>query len=271
MSMLRIAEVFGHGVGNLGTSETRDRAERRCPFRNSPCTKSSKTDPLGICSLSNGAQATIICPVRFIEENRMFIDAGRIAFGTGVNIAPIPEVRVLRVNTKKIGKVDYLLAKLNENNEPVDFAALEVQAVYISGKSIRPAMRYFLQRQQLDENDCARRPDYRSSAQKRLMPQLSLKVPIFRRWGKKFFVAVDSLFFRELPEFPRVSAANSEITWLVYPFARAGEDYRIGSPEIVYSTWDDIAGALREGLAPEPEEIVEELRRQIRPARILSI
>jgi hypothetical protein len=35
------------------------------------------------------------------------------------------------------------------------------------------------------------RPDYRSSGPKRLMPQLQIKVPSLRRWGKKMAVVVD--------------------------------------------------------------------------------
>ena len=68
-----------------------------------------------------------------------------------------------------------------------------------------------------------RRPDFRSSAQKRLMPQLALKVPIFRRWNKRFFVAVDRTFYGELPTLKERSLGNSEITWLVYDFQRQAQ------------------------------------------------
>ena len=44
---------------------------------------------------------------------------------------------------KKIGKVDFLLAQV-EGGKAIDFAALEVQAVYISGKTIRPAFDQYL-------------------------------------------------------------------------------------------------------------------------------
>jgi hypothetical protein len=71
-----------------------------------------------------------------------------------------------------------MIAALNDQGDPADFAALEVQSVYISGTSIRPAFEAFLETGTLTE-DCERHPDFRSSAQKRLMPQLSLKVPVF--------------------------------------------------------------------------------------------
>jgi len=140
-----------------------------------------------------------------------------------------------------------------------DFAALEIQAVYFSGPSVRQPFNHFMRRRVVPEGS-ARRPDWRSSAQKRLMPQLALKIPIFRRWGKKFFVAVDSQFFGSLPRIKAVSGfANSEVTWLVYPFTKAGHRYEMGDPTKHFSTWDDVLTALREGVAPNPEEILQEL------------
>jgi hypothetical protein len=99
------------------------------------------------------------------------------------------------------------------------------------------------------------------------MPQLALKIPVFRRWGKKFFVAVDAGFFASMPEIRGISElANSEITWAVYPFSRSGNSHSIGTPEFRYSTWDDVQTALREGVAPAPQEILEEIQRKYEKA-----
>ena len=166
--------------------------------------------------------ATTICPVRFLEGGRMFVDAGRAAFGLGRQIVVAPEMRILHVprTGKRIGKIDFVIAALDAHGHATDFAALEVQSVYISGLSIRPAFNEYLATGHyaaIQRN----RPDYRSSAQKRLMPQLSLKVPVFRRWGKKFFVVVDAAFYAAMPPIREVSSVeNSEVTWLVYPLPR---------------------------------------------------
>ena len=155
--------------------------------------------------------------------------------------------------------MDFLIARLDDSGKPVDFAALEVQAVYISGQSIRPAFDHFLETGDLSE-DSKRRPDFRSSAQKRLMPQLSLKMPIFRRWGKKFFVAVDAAFFDALPTLKTVSADSAEITWLVYSFARDSKGgFSMGTPVIHHTHWDDVLTSLREGVAPERSELLDEI------------
>ncbi len=192
----------------------------------------------------------------------MFRDAAAIAFGRGAKCVAVPEVRVLEVlrdgKRKKIGKVDFLLARV-EAGEAVDFAALEVQAVYISGVTIRPAFDRYIRTGKLAD-DAKRRPDFRSSAQKRLMPQLALKVPIFRRWGKRFFVATDSSFFSELPRMSPQSSGNSEVTWLSYDFERQSEGgFRMSSPTVIHTLWDDVETALREGKAPEKSEILAQL------------
>ncbi len=269
MPLYEIAEVFGHHVDNHTAAAWRDRERKWCPFQDKKCTKDKKKDPLGICSLTDGDHVTSLCPHRFVQDQRIFSEAARITWGDGVRVVPVPEVKILREEGRKIGKVDFLIAKLDDQNKPVDFAALEVQAVYFSGNALRPAMNEYL-RTKLLPPDESRRPDYRSSAQKRLMPQLRIKVPVFRRWGKRFFVVVDDLFFKALPKFRTVAPANTEITWLSFPISRVGDDYSIREPQVFYSVWDDVLDALREGEAPEPQEIIQELQRKMKPENIIT-
>jgi len=260
-SVLQIAEVFGQDVKQTSLLPRAKRDSKWCPFRKSSCTKGGKNEPLGICSFGDASRATTVCPVRFREGNRLFVDVGRLAFGTGMRVIAVPEFRLLRIpeTKRKIGKIDYLLARLDDEGIPADFAALEVQSVYVSGKSIKPAFNEFLETGALTSGS-SRRPDFRSSAQKRLMPQLTLKVPVFRRWGKRFFVAVDEMFFDAMPAMKTVSPDNAEVTWLVYPFTRAKKGgYSLGEPKIACTLWDDVLMALREGEAPERAEVFAEL------------
>ncbi|MBI1262172.1 MAG: hypothetical protein GC184_10645 [Rhizobiales bacterium] len=265
---MRISEIFGYGVEDLSATARKARIEKHCPFRSSPCTKASKSDPIGICSISDGQEAASLCPVRFVEDNRIFNDAARIAFGEGALFGVFPEVRILKIESedeapdRKIGKVDYILGRIVDG-KVVDFAAVEVQAVYFSGGETRSPMNFFLENDHLDLKNSDRRPDFRSSAQKRLIPQLQLKVPVFRRWGKKFFVVVDTQFFNALPNFSSTSQGNTEITWLSYPIKKVGANYSMQNANIIYSEWDEVQNALREGIPPDPSEIVEELQAKL--------
>jgi hypothetical protein len=266
---MRVSEVFGIGFEDRSTEAQRERARKHCPFRDSVCTKSSKTDPLGICTLSDGEFATALCPVRFLERDQIFIDAAKLAFGPGVEFAVFPEIRILKIPSreedveKKIGKVDFLIGHV-KGGVVADFAAVEVQAVYFSGTSIRSTFDRFLLGEELTDEQITRRPDFRSSAQKRLIPQLMLKVPVFRRWGKKFFVVVDTLFLKSLPPFPTVPRSNSELTWLGYPIKKSEHgSYSLGVPEVFPTLWDDVATSLREGVPPLMDEITNELQMKL--------
>ncbi len=103
------------------------------------------------------------------------------------------------------------------------------------------------------------------------MPQLSLKVPIFRRWGKKFFVAVDETFFAEMPVMREVDGVeNSEITWLVYSFDKSGTEFKMRLKRVVFTHWDEVMAALREGVAPKPAEMLHELAAGLHRSRIVE-
>lgn len=265
MALPNMSEVFGYDTASSTTEE--QRKSRWCPFRESACTKQGKRDPLGICSYSDGSLATIVCPVRFLEGSRLIRDAGREAFGSGASVVVLPEFRLLTVErphqrAKKIGKVDFLIGLLGPNGTAVDFAALEIQSSYVSGEGIRKAFQKFQDTGVLTD-DTRRRPDFRSSAQKRLMPQLSLKVPVFRRWDKRFFVAVDSTLFDELPRMESRLPHEAEITWLVYRFERsAGSGYSMSDLKVVHTQWVDVEAALREGTSPQKHELLSALTKR---------
>lgn len=203
---------------------------------------------------------TPVCPVRFIQENRMFEDVARAAFGSGKKIAVRPELRILRKeNGKKAGKVDYILAALGADGKPDDFCALEVQSVYVQGESYFPMFHKFLATGIPPTEN--RVMDWLSS-RKRLIYQLNLKVPVFRRWGKKFFVAVDRQFFDALPKMKRVpDIENSEVTWVIYDFKRRDEGARftMSDPDFYCTEWADVEVALREGTPPKPQEILDDV------------
>jgi hypothetical protein len=266
---MKVAEVFGYDVADHTEEAWLARTTKYCRFRDLPCTKSSITDPLGVCSLSDGASAASLCPVRFLEHKRIFVDAAKIAFGENSTFGVFPEIRILEIppikvggRPRKIGKVDFLLGQI-EDQKVTDFAAVEIQAAYFSGGSLRKVFQHFIETRSLDGIDTRRRPDFRSCAQKRLIPQLQLKIPVFRRWGKKFFVVVDAEFFASLPSFPATTPSNSELTWLTYPISTDGIGYELAEPNIFYSEWDEVQNSLREGKPPEPSEIVSELQAKL--------
>src|ERR1700681_998515 len=81
-----------------------------------------------------------------------------------------------------------------------------------------------------------RHPDYRSSAPKRLMPQLQIKVPSLRRWGKKMAVVVDQDFFRNMgPMQAARDVSNCDVIWFVVKFDESQGEARI-VPDMIHLT-----------------------------------
>jgi hypothetical protein len=65
-----------------------------------------------------------------------------------------------------------------------------------------------------------------------------------------------------LPRIRRVEGKeNSEITWLVYELNRntSGVGYSLSDPGVVFTLWDDVLVALREGEAPQQSEVLAEI------------
>ena len=97
---------------------------------------------------------------------------------------------------------------------------LEIQEVYFSGKGM--ASEFEALRNDTHEPPPypseVRRPDWRSSSAKRLMPQLEFKAPTLRRWGAKLAVAVDRPFFNAVggtSDHPSDDLNEGDIIWHV--------------------------------------------------------
>src|ERR1019366_5580815 len=84
-----------------------------------------------------------------------------------------------------------------------------------------------------------RRPDWRSSGPKRLLPQLQTKTPTIRTWGKKIAVVVDEAFFNSLVGLDREKhLSNSEIAWFVVAYEPAPKGWKLVPKEVVFTKLD---------------------------------
>jgi hypothetical protein len=120
----------------------------KCPFTGYACTKSTSTDdslgmtrPLGVCSASSsGGEAVITCPNRFKAET-VWTDLKEHLFPNTTHSFHVLEERSLG-NT---GRVD-LIPLVHENGVVKDFAAIEIQASYFTGGSIRNEFNQYMDR-----------------------------------------------------------------------------------------------------------------------------
>ncbi len=213
-----------------------------CPFQpggNIPCRKKG-----GVCSirayrkhsgknsdrLGLPVEAPVItCPKRF-EQNHLVprwlaeivgFDESRSFLAREVPFMRSPNTG------RPAGRIDLVLA--NGDIEDPRWFGLEIQAVYFSGKGMETEFGRLAQ----DKGHRPpapieiRRPDWRSSSAKRLMPQLQVKAPTLRRWGTKLAVTVDMPFFEAIggpTKKPSHDLDEGDIIWMI---PEVSNDYQL--------------------------------------------
>ncbi len=170
-----------------------------CPFQaDTKCNKKG-----GVCSLrlyqqigdgpvTGTGPVITTCPQRFLEGSAIFRWVGENLLQTADPIV-LSEIGFLdRLRAEEppdddeadsrdfIGRIDNVL--VHPSKDPLDWCALELQAVYFSGKSMRNEFKMLSEEKRTVMPYPAkhRRPDWRSSGPKRLLPQLQTKVPTIR-------------------------------------------------------------------------------------------
>lgn len=242
------------------------------------CSKAGGVCSLGLYTLTSDGTTfdpnslVTLCPYRFWEGNKVFrfvsqrtlkqenpiLIVKEVGFlqgaqengesecpvtGEGETIAEAP---LAGGGGSDVGRIDMVLVR--PGSDPPDWCALEMQSVYFSGRSMLNDFR------QLAENPTSifpsahRRPDFRSSGPKRLMPQLQIKVPTLRRWGKKMAVIVDKPFFDSLFRMDEVAhLSNADIAWFVLAYRKSGKMAELDLHGVHYTTLERAVEGLTAG------------------------
>lgn len=147
-----------------------------------------------------------------------------------------------------VGKIDRVLIARGDN--PLRWCAMELQAVYFSGAEMGkefPAIELAAEGI-VPFPVFKRHPDFRSSGPKRLMPQLQIKIPSLRRWGKKMAVVVDRAFFNTLGRMEPVSdMSNADIAWFVVDFRYEDGRFRLIKDAVHFTTLERAVEGLTAG------------------------
>ena len=239
-----LAEVFGFPVENQTADAVRYRRQRLCPFNNKVpnCTKDKAEHPLGVCSVYDGKELAVTCPVRLREDWLIAEDAAGFFFPSSARWTSLVEVRLRDKSGESAGNIDLVLVSYDEKGKITDFGSCEVQSVYISGNMRTPFEHYMenpARRADMDWRGKPNypRPDYLSSSRKRLAPQLLFKGGILKKWGKKQAVAVHRGFFETLPQMAEVAQNVADLAWLVYDlkFQKGSKRFKLTRSRIVYT------------------------------------
>jgi hypothetical protein len=164
-----------------------------------------------------------------------------------------------------VGRIDCVLVAPGHDPE-LRWCALEIQAVYFSGDSM--SVEFGNIRSWPDDSIPPpvgrRRPDWRSSGPKRLMPQLQIKVPSLRRWGKKMAVVVDEQFFASLSPMDEVSdVSNGDIAWFVVAYDQAETTARLSPKAVHITTLERAVEGLTAGIPVSLAEFERRIRAKL--------
>ncbi len=283
---LRLSEVNRLATLRAKLDEQRQK-EQHCPFRtDSPhptCTK-----PGGVCSLQlvsdqmgqiqpvagDKGLVRALCPYRFHQDNTVFRHIGERLLADP-NPRQMGEVGFLKSTGNldsdpgaDVGYIDMILASPRAQPYlPLRWTPVEMQAVYFSGKEMGIEFRHINETQgALSMPQEARRPDYRSSGPKRLMPELQIKVPTLRRWGKKMAVVVDIPFFKSMGEMRTVEeVSNADIVWFLVDFPRTqhGALRELVVVEELYTTLEAAIEGLTGGVPVSLDEFEQRIEGKI--------
>ena len=231
------------------------KANVKCSKKGGVCTFApyQAPDPEAELPAAIRAGLTAFCPNRFYEGATAFRAIGERVLGT-TNIGLAKEVDFLTSTTtgEAAGSIDWVLFDLKNRK---NWCALEFQAVYFSGGGMTSDFTAYLTASGLVFPTKTRRPDFRSSGPKRLMPQLMIKVPTLRRWGKRCAVVVDTEFFKAMGEIRTVNhISNCDIVWFVVGYTA---EHKLELRQVVYSTLESSVEGLTGGV-PVPLPVFEE-------------
>ena len=287
-----IGEWYGSPFELLSVQQRQDQAKLEigtktitglnCPFqKHRICNKKG-----GVCSLRKYQQGddkrvTLTGPLittwpnRFLESDTIFPWVGETILQTTEpvvlgQIGFLDRLRATEEITEEdsrdfIGRIDNVL--VHPTKQPMDWCALELQAVYFSGKSMNQEFTMLAARQFADIPFPAahRRPDWRSSGPKRLLPQLQTKVPTIRTWGKKMAVVLDEAFFSSLVGLqPERHLSNAEIVWFIVKYELKGDRWKLTPKEVVFSQLDSSVKALTGGVPLSKEKFEAQLQEKLR-------
>jgi len=277
-----IGELFGQNIEGLSFNDIQQlghaaiaRKTQPCRFRGSVCNKAG-----GVCTLrlyeKNGDIATpcsddlvTLCPCRFLEDGTVFswVAQELLAATSPVVLSELPFlVSKTGKKEKAVGKIDNVL--VSPKMERLDWCALEMQAVYFSGKAMKSDFELMKNwdKDSIPFPTQQRRPDFRSSGPKRLMPQLQIKVPTISRWGKKTAVVIDLPFWNSLGEMTEVSnISNCDIAWFVVNYEKNSKtgQFQLREHSLHLTTLDRAVEGLTGGVPTSLAAFEDDIRRRL--------
>lgn len=281
----KVSEIFGYASEAESEETLRLRRDYECPFLGARCVKPSQhrdydsSIPFGACSVwhrSRGMlspQPYVICPIRFVQDKRIFLDASRV-----LKLRENSEIIVLPEVSLSMGRIDYILALHDTTTKEIaDFVVLEVMAC--STTKTGDILQSF--HDLLQGRTTERRLGYGINLRQvvsRMMVQVLAKAYACERWNKQMVWAVQDVLYHymqattkiDLHKIPLAVSQNppSDMPILFYVYgmemAEKQEKFELKLTEIYGGTKESFAKILEPMELPETDRLFELIQQKIR-------
>ncbi|MFQ5926858.1 MAG: NotI family restriction endonuclease [Terriglobia bacterium] len=284
-----VAEVFGFPSRSDRKAARDHRAHHQCPFLKSLCIKTSQHRalpsgwPFGACSVWHSSAAMrrlephIICPVRFLQDNRIFKDTATLLKRSS------PSSRILlfhEIGFKGIGKLDYILVESDKARRKFsNMLLLEAMAVSTTGTG--HVIRSFLDAL----SSKAPKPPYKYGINfrqvvSRMMVQALAKAHTARHWGFSSAWAIQDVlyeFMRSISELNltkvniKTLAANAyPLYFFVYRLDTTGPVYKLKLRDTLAGSLLQVAKVFEPKKLPPKSRLLKQLHRQVESGQAID-
>ncbi len=186
-------EIFGYPVNSRSKAALKAKSTFYCKFINTKCNKQSRTIkyPMGVCSVNHSNCKPIICPHRFLENNIVFRNISKNAFGTLNNILLFPEVKL-----NGVGTFDFVLVKHKPiSNKVDDFCVVEFQSDSTTGTGkLVNALKDFMNNKNTNEQSYPFGMNTYNTI-KLAYIQMLIKGQVMESWNKNFYWILQKFVF----------------------------------------------------------------------------
>lgn len=200
------SEVFGYPFILVDAKTQTSRRQQYCPFIKSECKKPRKSEPsvkVGVCSVGyrkDGEQdyiPVVICPYRY-EVEGIFDEIAKYAALTIADPSSETLEWIPEVSLKGVGSVDYVLAKIRNQNftETVDdFVCVEFQGAGTTGTPW-DAVVELLRDGRFSKGSYGFGINWANEFVKTMMQQVYKKGVIIEAWKEKIFFVFQDVGMR---------------------------------------------------------------------------
>ena len=258
-------EIFGYPIENKSRKALQNRTKFWCPFMNKKCDKQSRTIsfPMGVCSVLHKGSKIAICPNRFLQDNKIFIDVCNEYFGATDNVLLFKEVGLSRV-----GNFDFVLVKHKPiSSEIEDFCIVEFQtdSTTQTGKLVE-ALKDSLNGIAVSKN----RYNYGLNTYntiKLAYIQMLYKGQVIQKWNKKIFWISQRYVFENMVNRFNLSnlgySKNNATLFFVYDLFKEGSIYKLKKVYKRSSTIKNLLTAFTKQPMPDINDFIDILKGKI--------